>query len=145
MSHLPKVSVFILTYNQVGYVEQMVESILVQRGDFDLELVIGDDASSDGTTEVLISFQERYPDRIILLRSTENMGLTKNFMRTLERCKGDYLAICDGDDYWTDPLKLKLPVPNLRTLSPEWPIFQIIWLSSAQHHVLANTCLVLIM
>ena len=110
MSHLPKVSVFILTYNQQDYVGQMMDSILAQRGDFSLELVIGDDASSDGTTQLIEDFAVRYPGKIRLLKAEKNMGLSANFLRTFAHCDGDYVAICDGDDYWitTDRLQQQI-------------------------------------
>ena len=103
----PHLSVFILTYNQKQVVGEMLEGILRQQGPYTLELVIGDDASSDGTLEILQDYQQRYPDKIKLLASEKNMGLIHNFMRTLAECDGKYIAICDGDDYWTDPFKIK--------------------------------------
>ena len=108
------VSVFILTYNQEQFIAQTIESIVTQKTSFRYQLVIGEDASQDKTLEICRSFRERYPEKIKLLASPQNLGLIANFMHTLKECKGAYIAICDGDDYWTDPLKLQKQVDFLK-------------------------------
>lgn len=85
----------------------MLEGILQQKTKYSYQLVIGDDASSDGTLEILQEYRQRFPVKIVLLPAENNMGLIQNFMRTLARCDGKYIAICDGDDYWVDPLKIQ--------------------------------------
>lgn len=107
------VSVFILVYNQEGLVTQMIESILAQQTQYRFELVIGDDASTDATLAICKEYQQRFPDQITLVTSPVNTGLIQNFIRTLQQCTGNYIAICDGDDYWTDPLKLEKQVSFL--------------------------------
>lgn len=104
-----KVSVSIVTYQQRALVRQAVESVLAQQTGFDLEIVIGDDASTDGTQDVLRALAGEFPDRIRLILAERNHGdggLT-NFMATLDATTGDYVAFLDGDDFWTDPAKLR--------------------------------------
>lgn len=102
----PDVSAFIITYNQEKTIAQTIESILMQEGDFTLELVIGEDCGTDGTREICRAYQQRYPDRITLLLQDTNQGITKNFLDTLQLCRGSYLNVCAGDDYWCDRQKI---------------------------------------
>ena len=108
------VSIFMLTYNQEQFIAQTIESIATQQTSFRYQLVIGEDASQDKTLEICRKFEDKYPEKIKLLASPKNLGLIANFMRTLKECKGTYIAICDGDDYWTDPLKLQKQVDFLK-------------------------------
>lgn len=106
----PIVSVVVLTFNHEPYIRKALDSILVQKCDF--ELIIGDDCSTDGTTKILREYQKRFPDRIKLLLSRSNLytrhgTLWANFLRILLASRAPYIALLEGDDYWTDPLKLK--------------------------------------
>jgi glycosyltransferase involved in cell wall biosynthesis len=101
------VSVFMLTYNQEEFIAGTIESVLMQRTNFDFQLVIGDDASTDSTSEICREFQKEYGERIKLLINDKNLGLIGNFIKTYEECDGKYVAILDGDDYWTDLYKLQ--------------------------------------
>ena len=103
----PDVSVFIITYNQEYTIAQTIESILEQEGDFTLELVIGEDCGKDGTREICKKYQQKYPDRITLLLQDTNQGITKNYIDTLRLCRGKYINVCAGDDYWCDKQKLE--------------------------------------
>lgn len=87
----------------------------MQKADFEYEIVIGDDCSTDGTAEVIDSFRARYPEKIVVLQRTNRLGAVPNFIRTLEACRGDYVAIVEGDDFWTSPLKLAKQVSFLNT------------------------------
>ncbi|WP_428231304.1 glycosyltransferase [Flavobacterium sp.] len=108
------VSIFILTYNQEHYIAQTIESILNQKTNFSFQLVIGEDCSSDRTRAVCEKFAGNYGNKIKLLPSPEkNIGLIANYIRTIKECDGRYIAICDGDDYWIDPLKLQKQVDFL--------------------------------
>lgn len=108
-----KVSVAMITYNQERLVAQAIEGVLMQQTDFAVELVIGEDCSTDGTRTIVRDYGERYPDRIRLLLPEHNLGIIPNFAATLNACRGEYLALCEGDDYWTDPLKLQKQVDFL--------------------------------
>lgn len=99
-----------LTYNQEQFIAQTIESILMQETNFNYQLVIGEDASTDTTLAICQSYATRFPEKVLLLPAEKNMGLIANFMRTLKECVGTYIAICDGDDYWTDVLKLQKQV-----------------------------------
>ena len=102
-----KVSVCMITYNHERFIAQAVESALMQETDFDYEIVIGEDCSTDGTRQVLLDLHDRHPDRIRLLLREKNIGASHNFVGTLEACRGEYVAFLDGDDYWTCPNKLQ--------------------------------------
>ena len=108
-----KVSVLMITYNQDLFVGQAIESVLSQQVDFEYELVIGEDCSTDRTREIVASFGEKFPDRIRLLLPKSNRGMQENFKATLSACSGQYVALLEGDDYWTSPLKLKRQVEFL--------------------------------
>lgn len=101
------VSVFMLAYNQKGFIAQAIEGVLMQETDFPVELVIGEDCSTDGTKEVCQKYAAAHPDKIKLFLNEKNIGLGANYVKTYAECKGKYIAICDGDDYWIDPLKLQ--------------------------------------
>ena len=106
-------SVCIITYNQEKYIANAIESIIQQTTDFDFEIVIGEDFSSDKTRTICQDYLDKYPKKIRLLKSEKNLGVIPNFIRTLNECTGKYIAICEGDDYWTNPLKLKIQVDFL--------------------------------
>jgi glycosyltransferase involved in cell wall biosynthesis len=108
-----KVSVLITTYNQEKYVTQAVESALRQQADFPFEIVIGDDCSTDHTRDILKALSKSHPERIRLwLRDQKGEGLPGkiNFVETLKACQGQFIALLDGDDYWTDVQKLQKQV-----------------------------------
>lgn len=111
----PKVSVCVITYNHEKYIEQAIQSILSQEFFEPIEIIIGDDCSTDKTQEICKGLQEKFPSIIKLNRSSTNIGVMANFISTLEKAKGKYIALCDGDDYWTDNLKLKKQVDFLET------------------------------
>lgn len=110
---LPLVSICMITYNHEKYISRALESLIIQNTDFAFEIVIGEDLSSDGTRLVCESYAKDYPGLIRLLPSEKNLGIQKNFCRTLSRCRGHYIAICEGDDYWTDARKLQKQVDFL--------------------------------
>lgn len=101
-----KVSVLIITYNHANFIAQAVDSALMQRACFDYEILISEDCSTDGTREIVIDYQNRHPD-IRLLLSETNIRSNAVVARGIEAAKGDYLALLDGDDYWTDSHKLQ--------------------------------------
>ncbi len=104
------VSIFMLAYNQEKYIAQAIEGVLNQETSFPLELVIGEDHSIDSTRDICKSYADKYPNKIKLHLNESNLGLGANYIKTYRQCTGKYVAICDGDDYWTDPLKLQKQV-----------------------------------
>lgn len=110
-----KLSVCILTFNQVNFVKQCLDSILMQRVEFKYEIIVGDDGSTDGTKSILLDYQRKYPHIFFLLLNDTNQGISVNYKNVLSRCSGEYVALCEGDDYWTDPLKLQKQVDFLES------------------------------
>ncbi len=102
----PLVSVCMITYNHEAYIGRAIESVLSQRGEFDLELVIGEDCSTDSTRQIIERYASANPKIVRPLLRENNLGSSDNFRDTFDSCRGKYLAILDGDDYWTDPQKL---------------------------------------
>jgi glycosyltransferase involved in cell wall biosynthesis len=108
-----RVSVPMLTYNHEKYIAQAIEGVLNQQVNFEYEIVIGEDCSTDKTREIVVDFQKRHPERIRLLLPEKNLGPMKNLLQTFDACKGEYLAGVEGDDYWTSPDKLQKQVDYL--------------------------------
>lgn len=106
MSKQPNISVAVITYNQQATIRQTLDSIVAQQGDFTLEVVIGEDCSTDDTHAICEEYEARYTT-IKLLSNSHNLGIVANFARTMAACTGDFVAICAGDDYWCDPKKLQ--------------------------------------
>ena len=106
----PKVSVNIITYNHEKFIAQTVESVLMQETDFPIELIIGEDCSADGTRQIVKAYAEKYPNVIRVLFPERNLGMLRNFAAVLEASGGEYIAFCEGDDYWTDSQKLQRQV-----------------------------------
>jgi glycosyltransferase involved in cell wall biosynthesis len=104
----PKVSVLMITHNHERYIEQAVRSVLMQQVDCDFELVIGEDCSTDRTRLIVLGLAREFPDQIRLLLPDRNLGMIQNLIATYQSCKGRYIALCEGDDYWTSPGKLQL-------------------------------------
>ena len=107
----PKVSVLVTTFNQAKFIGQALDSFLAQETDFPFEIIVHDDCSTDGTTEIVRSYEERYPGKIRGMYEEENTYYTKGgryFSRLMAPiAKGTYVAYCEGDDYWCDPHKLQ--------------------------------------
>lgn len=102
-----KISVLMLTYNCEQYVDEAIRGVMAQRCSHNYELVIGDDASTDGTVDRCRRWADKYPGTIMLLTNEHNTGLLANYARSYVYCRGEYMAICEGDDYWTDRSKLQ--------------------------------------
>lgn len=105
-----RVSVIIATYNQERYIAKAIESVICQKCDFEYEVLIGDDASNDGTGEIVRKYADENPELISGIVRNKNLGPTKNFMDLFSRAKGEYIALLEGDDYWTDDKKLNKQV-----------------------------------
>ena len=111
----PVVSVQMCTYNHEPYIRQAIEGVMMQKTDFEFELVIGEDASQDKTREICFEYQKKYPDKIRVLWWHENvMKFGGNSRRVRAHCRGEFIALCEGDDYWIDSLKLQKQVDVMR-------------------------------
>jgi glycosyltransferase involved in cell wall biosynthesis len=108
-----KLSVLVITFNHGEYIAQALDSVLIQEVDFDYEIVVGEDCSTDNTRQILIEYQRKYPEKIRLLLPESNLGMINNFIATFKSCKGEYVALLEGDDYWTCPDKLQSQVDFL--------------------------------
>lgn len=104
------VSVNCITYNQEDYIRDTIESVLMQITDFQYELLIGEDCSTDNTLQIVEKYAREYPDKIRIITSENNVGARQNSVRLQRESKGKYIAICEGDDYWIDPYKLQKQV-----------------------------------
>lgn len=109
----PKLSILMLAYNLQEYVAQALDGVLMQQVRFPYEIVVGEDCSSDRTRDIVRSYARRHPDKIRPIFRPHNLGMNRNFVRTLEMCRGQYVALLDGDDYWTSPQKLQRQVDYL--------------------------------
>lgn len=106
----PLVSVCMTTYNHAAYLRQAIDSVLEQQTSFAVELVLGEDCSTDDTLRICREYADRLPDRVRLVTDDKNVGWRANYRRTFEACRGRYVAYCDGDDWWSDPYKLQTQV-----------------------------------
>ena len=101
------VSVIICVYNSENTVSETIESVLSQKVNFNLEIIIGDDCSKDKTSEICINYQKKHPDKIFYYRRKKNIGVFDNVNKCYLACKGKYIANCAGDDYYIDKHKLQ--------------------------------------
>jgi glycosyltransferase involved in cell wall biosynthesis len=107
MTLQPQISVCIFSYNFGQYLEQAIESVLAQKLSVPFEIIIGDDKSTDNSAEIIYRYQQLYPGIIRANINTENIGGTRNWLNTMKACRGKYISLLDGDDYFIDPLKLQ--------------------------------------
>lgn len=124
----PLVSVIVLTYNQADTVGRTLDSILAQRCQFGIEIVIGDDASSDSTRAVCLDYARRYPEVVRLMPEAPNKGVVRNYFDCLAACRGRYIADCSGDDRWCDDCRLQRQAdvleadPSVSAVSGDWTV-----------------------
>lgn len=109
---IPKVSVCVVTYNQEKYIRQCLQSIVDQETDFDFEVIVGDDCSTDGTPAIVQEFARRYPGKVRAILREKNVGPTQNYLDIHSQPRGEYVAHVDGDDYCL-PGKLKALADHL--------------------------------
>lgn len=103
-------AIFIITYNHENYINAAIDGVLKQSTDFNIKLFIGDDASTDGTRNIIEKYAADYPNLIELILHPSNIGAVQNAKSVFEACLASgakYIALCEGDDYWTDPMKLQ--------------------------------------
>ena len=106
-------SVIMTTYNHERYIATAIESVLRQQTDFPIEIVIGEDCSTDRTLNIVLDYQRQYPEAICVVRSESNVGWRANYRRTIAAARGRYIALLDGDDYFTHRKKLQMQVDLL--------------------------------
>ena len=108
------VSVYCITYNHKDFIRKCLDGIVMQKTDFKFEVVIYDDCSTDGTREIVLEYIEKYPDLFVPILPDENRAQKEGFhginVDMCKKCQGKYIALCEGDDYWTDENKLQIQV-----------------------------------
>lgn len=112
-THVPTLSILCLAYNHEAFIAQALESFVAQVTRFEVEIVVADDCSGDRTTAVVEGFAARIGPQLRLLRSPVNLGVTRNLRHALPVCRGRYIAVCEGDDYWQGRDKLQTQVDYL--------------------------------
>lgn len=110
----PVVSVCTITYNHEEYISEAIDSFLMQKTSFPFEIVIGEDCSLDGTKTIILEYIKKYPNIVKLITSINNVGMQKNGKRTMTACRGEYIAVCEGDDYWIDEKKLQIQIDEMK-------------------------------
>ncbi len=112
-----RVSVCCITYKQEQYIAQAIDSFLMQKTTFPFEILIGEDCSGDGTLAILTQYQTRYPKLIKLIISKNNVGANNNLLKVFNEAQGEYIAVCEGDDYWCDDDKLQMQCEHMENNS----------------------------
>ncbi|MFR4963546.1 MAG: glycosyltransferase family 2 protein [Streptococcus sp.] len=112
-----KVSIICTNYNKGDWVREAMDSFLNQRTTFDFEIIIIDDASTDHSYEIIQDYQNKFPEKVRTFRNEVNLGITRTWKKVCQEAKGQYIARCDSDDFWTDPLKLQKQVDLLDSSS----------------------------
>ena len=102
----PALSVLLVTYNHAKFVAQALDSILMQLTNFDFEIVVADDCSNDSTLSIIKEYEKQY-SQLRVLPSETNVGISRNYERGFAACRGEYIAVLEGDDYWISPRKLQ--------------------------------------
>lgn len=112
----PLVSICCITYNHEKYIEECLNGFLIQETDFPFEILIDDDFSQDNTAVIIREYQKKFPNIIKPRLKTSNVGAMNNFTQNLKRATGEYIALCEGDDYWIDSNKLQTQITEMKKL-----------------------------
>jgi glycosyltransferase involved in cell wall biosynthesis len=126
MAAVPLVSILMSTYNHGLWLAEAIDGVLAQRCDFTYELIIGEDASTDDTLQIALTYQNRFPSLIRVIHSGQNVGAIANDRRIFAAARGEFIAYCEGDDYWCDSLKLARQValiqgdPRIGIVHTDW-------------------------
>ncbi len=116
-----KVSIICTNYNKEAWIEEAIQSFLNQKCNFDYEIILVDDASSDHSPQIIEHYAKQFPEKIKAVFHQENLGITKTWIEVCKLAQGDYIARCDGDDYWIDEYKLQKQVEILdKSESSSW-------------------------
>lgn len=115
MESIPFVSIVMITYNHEKFIKQAIEGVLMQQCNFKVELIIANDNSPDETDKIILEVIKNHPNSswVKYTNHSKNKGMMNNFIWSLGKAQGKYIALCEGDDYWTDPLKLQKQVDFL--------------------------------
>lgn len=137
-----EVSVAVITYKMQQYIVDLLESILKQKTNFRFEIVVDDDCSPDSTREILLDYARRYPDIFVLSLRDSNIGGSKNMYGVLQKCRGKYIAILEGDDWWECDDKLQYQYDFMESHSEYIGMYCNSWvetsLTSVEHHPRRN-------
>ena len=149
-NHNPVISVRLMTFNHENFFSQAIEGCIIQDCSYSFEVVIGDDFSTDRTLNIALEYESKYPDIIRVLsrqkgddydENRKRFGRLYNFMDILSNCQGKYIALLDGDDYWTDPLKLQKQVDFLEA-NPDYVLTgHDVKLVDADNHIIKDSYL----
>ncbi len=125
----PLLSVCCTTYQHVHFIRQAIEGFLMQRTSFPIEIIIRDDASTDGTASIVKEYAERHPNLVRAILHQENQFIKglRPMPDAMAHARGKYIAVCEGDDYWTDPLKLQKQVDALESATSVSMVFHNVW------------------
>lgn len=140
MNQNPTLSVCMITYGHENFIRQAIEGVLMQQCDFEIELIIANDCSPDNTDAVIRNIIENHANGnwIRYIRHDTNLGMMPNSIFALQKCKGKYIALCEGDDYWTDPLKLQKQVDFLER-NPDYVLsFHPVDILNQNGHILTD-------
>ena len=125
-----KLDIILVSYNQEQYIAKSIESILIQRlnNDVQVRIIVADDCSTDKTLEIIKSYETKSPFPFVYLPIEKNMGHVRNYKRAFAACDGDYVAILEGDDYWTSPLHIRMQIEYMQNhyecvLTTTTPVF----------------------
>lgn len=116
------VNIIVVTYNHAAHIEECLKSLLAQETTIPFNIIIADDASTDGTSEIVRDYASKYPDVIIPIIQESNIGPGPNFSSALDIANAEYIAYCDGDDYWCHPKKIQIAIDALNQ-NPDCTIF----------------------
>ena len=114
LARAPLVSVLMITYNHADFLAEAIEGVVRQRCDFPFELIVGEDASTDTTRAIALDYQKRFPEIVRVIYSGRNVGMLQNGDRIFRRARGEFVAYCEGDDFWCAPDKLARQVALIR-------------------------------
>ncbi len=128
----PVISVIVCTFNQQDTIGRTLDSVLMQQCHVPIEIVIGEDCSTDQTLTICQDYVQRYPDIIRILANEHNKGVVDNYFDCILACRGEYIADCAGDDFWTDPLKLEKEV-SIMERHPEVTLVHTNWNCYNEH------------
>jgi glycosyltransferase involved in cell wall biosynthesis len=117
----PDISIAMVAYNQEKFVGEAIESVLMQKTRYAYKIIIAEDFSTDNSRKIIVEYQKKYPDKIKLILQDKNVGASQNNVDLLSNLEGKYIAALEGDDYWTDPLKLQKQVDFLEA-NPDYAI-----------------------